>query len=589
VTNNNIGLGLLAAVLGILALLVFLRSRRLERLVTQRDAELSAATEQAASAKKHFDSEVARLNEQAKSAAAAAQTLVDQHIAELRAESERIRLHYSDEARKARESLSALLQKTTLELEAVRKYGPLVDAEAKARDELGEAIKVATALKVEARALIDGANAAADDERRQATSRANEIRHQAETLLAQATRDAGRLVAEATSKAEKIGGDAYVALREKESLEQALTAIRNVVDGYGDRYIIPTRSLLDDLAADFGHTEAGQALQLAREQTLRMVEHGQAAECEYAESKRRETAIRFVIDAFNGKTDAILTRTKHDNYGTLEQEIRDAYSLVNLNGDAFRKAQILPAFLEARLAELKWGVAAQALRAKEREEQRRIKEQIREEERARREYEKAMHDAQEEEEVIRNAMKRARAEVEHSTAEERAKYEAELAKLTEQLSEAEARNQRAISMAQQTRSGHVYVVSNSGSFGSETVKIGMTRRLEPFDRIKELGDASVPFEFDVHAMIYSDDAPTLEALLHAEFDDLRINKVNFRKEFFRVPLERIRGFVATKKLDASFTMLAEAREWRESQAIERMTPEERQKYHLQGEEREHSD
>jgi hypothetical protein len=313
-----------------------------------------------------------------------------------------------------------------------------------------------------------------------------------------------------------------------------------------------------------------------------MVELGQAAACDYAESSRRETAIRFVTDAFNGKSDAILTRVKNDNRGTLDQEIRDAYSGVNLNGQAFRNARILPAYLEARLAELKWAVITQELRVREREEQRRIKERIREEERARREYEKAMRDAQEEEALIKKAMERARSEVEHASMEERAKYEAELQKLSSQLAEAEAKNQRAVSMAQQTRAGHVYIVSNSGSFGSEVLKIGMTRRLEPFDRIKELGDASVPFEFDVHAMIYSDDAPELEALLHAEFDDLRINKVNFRKEFFKVPLERVRKLVAEKRLDASFTLLAEAREWKESQAIERMTPEERAKYHLQG-------
>jgi hypothetical protein len=133
----------------------------------------------------------------------------------------------------------------------------------------------------------------------------------------------------------------------------ALVAIRNVVDGYGDRYVIPTRSILDDLASDFGHTEAGQALGLAREQSKRMVEEGHAATCDYTETKRRETAIRFVIGAFNGRVDAILSRSKHDNLGTLTQEIRDAFALVNLDGTAFRNARILPEFLNARLEELR--------------------------------------------------------------------------------------------------------------------------------------------------------------------------------------------------------------------------------------------
>ena len=126
-------------------------------------------------------------------------------------------------------------------------------------------------------------------------------------------------------------------------------------------------------------------------------------------------------------------------------------------------------------------------------------------------------------------------------------------------------------------------ISNVGSFGDEVFKIGMTRRLVPEDRVRELGDASVPFSFDVHAMIPSDDAPALENFLHNEFDDLRINMVNSRKEFFRVPLERVRTLIIGKGIEASFTMLAAAREYRESQVLSKMSPVEREKYFLQRE------
>jgi hypothetical protein len=135
-------------------------------------------------------------------------------------------------------------------------------------------------------------------------------------------------------------------------------------------------------------------------------------------------------------------------------------------------------------------------------------------------------------------------------------------------------------MAQQTRAGNVYVVSNVGSFGDDVVKIGLTRRLIPQDRIRELGDASVPFEFDVHAMIQSADAPTLERELHAHFEECRVNKVNYRKEFFRAPLHAIREFVAARQLEATFTMAADAHEYRESVALAKMTPEERERYHI---------
>ena len=112
------------------------------------------------------------------------------------------------------------------------------------------------------------------------------------------------------------------------------------------------------------------------------------------------------------------------------------------------------------------------------------------------------------------------------------------------LAEAHAASERARAMAEMTRSGYVYIISNVGSFGEDVVKIGLTRRLDPDDRVRELGDASVPFSFDTHAMIYSDAAPALEFALHKEFADRRINMSNFRKEFFRVSLDEVEEAVA---------------------------------------------
>jgi hypothetical protein len=556
------------------------KSQRLRDEVADRKAEITSLREQTEANRQHYEAETNRRQAESQAAISNAQQLIDQHLAELKQESERIREHYDAEARKAQEAAESLLSKTLQELEPLRKYESLRDAETEIKRVLADAITEATSLRKDAQTLLEQSRTAAAEERSKATQRAREIRDQADTILNQATRDAGRIVEEANKRAEQIGGDAYVALRDKQLLEQAVKAIHNVIEGYGDRYIIPTRSLLDDLAADFGHTEAGEALESAREHSRRMVEQGEAAACDYVEANRKETAIRFVIDAFNGRVDAILTRTKHDNYGTLEQEIRDAFSLVNLNGQAFRNARILPAYLDSRLMELKWAVVVQELRLKEREEQRRIQEQIREEEKVRREQERAIKEAQAKEEAIKDALEKARLEADLATVQERTKFDAQIAELTQRLAEAEAAKQREISMAQLTRAGNVYIISNIGSFGEEVFKVGMTRRRDPMDRIWELGDASVPFDFDVHAMIYSEDAPALERMLHEEFDDLRINKVNYRKEFFRLPLGRIKNFVSAKGLNAAFTMLADAHEFRETQALERMTPEQREKYHI---------
>lgn len=143
---------------------------------------------------------------------------------------------------------------------------------------------------------------------------------------------------------------------------------------------------------------------------------------------------------------------------------------------------------------------------------------------------------------------------------------ARIAELERALNEAHAKTERARAMAEMTKSGYVYIISNVGSFGEDVVKIGLTRRLEPDDRVRELGDASVPFGFDTHAMIYSDEAPALETALHSEFADRRINMSNMRKEFFRVSLEEVEEAVQRLSPEASFFKDREAQEWHETLA-----------------------
>ena len=122
-------------------------------------------------------------------------------------------------------------------------------------------------------------------------------------------------------------------------------------------------------------------------------------------------------------------------------------------------------------------------------------------------------------------------------------------------------------MAQQTKRGHVYIISNIGSFGENVYKIGMTRRLEPLDRVKELGDASVPFHFDIHAMIFSEEAPTLENELHKAFANKKVNMVNYRKEFFKVTLDEIEQKTKEIGLGTEFLRLPEANEYKETLAM----------------------
>jgi F0F1-type ATP synthase membrane subunit b/b' len=532
---------------GALAITYFLK-RRVEGTV-------AAARQQAVSAQQQRDAAIAN-----------AQAAYEQKVAELDAEAERIRAQYEAEARKIADEANSRVA----ELEPLRGYAALKDAETEVQKILADAVAEATALRQEAKKLLDQTQEAAGEERIRARQRVKEIGEQADALLTQATRDAGRIVADAEKRAEQIGGDAYTALRDKQLLEQAAAAMRNVIEGYGDRYIIPTHSVLDDLAIEFGYDAAGASLKSAREQSRRMVEQGEAAACDYVEANRREIAIRFVIDAFNGRVDAILSRAKHDNYGTLEQEIRDAFSLVNFNGHAFRNARILPSYLDARLAELKWAVVVQELARKQREEQRYLKERLRDEEKARKEYEEKMRQAAKEEELKKRAVEEAEQRFASATTEQKAHYEQELQKLRQELADA---TQRALTIAQQTKKGHVYIISNVGSFGEGVYKIGQTRRPEPQDRVDELGDASVPFEFDIHALIESENAPALEHKLHKQLLALQVNKINSRKEFFRVSLADIHQEIEKLNEGEDFTIKvwsekAIATEYRDSLDIE---------------------
>lgn len=488
-----------------------------------------------------------------------------------------------------------VIAKLELENKALSQFRAILDAKAEAERIVSEATRRATEAETAAALLRQQASSSAEaaiataqreahdivakaqEEAKALRARANQLSSDAtakvESIISSANQEAATILEQANKRGEEIAGSAFEAVKDAEKFKNIATAMKNLIDGYGDQYVIPSRSLLDELADDYAFTQAGEELKNARDRSRMMVKNGNAAGCDYVEPHRRETAIRFVTDAFNGKVDSILSRTKNDNAGVLEQEIRDAFTMVNFNGSAFRNARILDAYLQSRLAELKWGSTVQELKLRDKEEQRRIKEQIREEEKAQREFERSMREAAKEEEYLRKAMEKIQAQVERASVEQKQRYEAQLAEVTQKLHQAEERGKRALSMAQQTRMGHVYVISNVGSFGDDVLKIGLTRRLEPLDRVRELGDASVPFGFDVHAMIFSENAPALETSLHKHFLTSQINKVNPRKEFFRVAVSSVRSELEKLGIKAQWTLAAEAREYRESLAIERTLKE----------------
>lgn len=443
------------------------------------------------------------------------------------------------------------------ELEKLKKYEKIIDVE-------NEVLQMRNSVATEVENLRATAKSEADKIRESAKDKEKK----SDQALSDASDSAKRIILEAEQKAEEIAGNAIEAKKNAELYSETAKAMKNIIEGYGDRYLIPAATLIDGLAEEYGHTQAGEDLKKVRSKVKQAIKDETAATCKYAEENRRQTAINFVLDAFNGKVDSILSDVKAENYGTLAQKIKDAFQTVNFNGRAFRDAEINREYLELRLEELRLASLVQALKDKDREEQRALREQIREEEKAKKEYERAIRDAEKEEAMLNKALEKARKEIESATEAKRVELEAMVAELQAKIQTQEAEKQRAISMAQITKSGYVYVISNIGSFGENVYKIGMTRRYQPQDRIDELGDASVPFDFDVHAMFRADDAPALEKSLHKKFVMSQINKVNARKEFFRIELSDIRKCIEELGISAKWTMAAEAREYHESKKIE---------------------
>ncbi|HAS0729455.1 DUF4041 domain-containing protein [Enterobacter hormaechei] len=266
-----------------------------------------------------------------------------------------------------------------------------------------------------------------------------------------------------------------------------------------------------------------------------------------AEGKKMTTrAINLTARAFNGECDAPIANCTFKNWSVMHDRIQAAFNKINALNEV-NDVHISREYLRLKLKELDLVHSYKMKKQSEKEEQREIRAQMAEERKAQQEIERAIREAEAEEVRAQKALDKARKEMESKlaqlTTEQAEKYQSKIDELRDALTEAELKGQKALSMAQQTKRGHVYIISNVGSFGEDVFKIGMTRRLDPQDRVDELGSASVPFLFDVHAMIHSEDAPALENALHQHFDAKRTNLVNRRKEFFNVSLKEIKSAV----------------------------------------------
>lgn len=275
--------------------------------------------------------------------------------------------------------------------------------------------------------------------------------------------------------------------------------------------------------------------------------------------------IKLVIRSFNNEADACVANVKFDNVELGEKRILKSFEACNRLGKIM-SVEISGIYLDLKLDELYLAHEFQIKKQEEKEEAKRAREELREQQKLEQEIRSAREKIAKERKHFTAAMRDLQARLEQAQSnEERSALLVKLAEIEASRSELESEEKLIDYREQNAKAGYVYVISNLGAFGEGVYKIGMTRRLEPMDRVDELGDASVPFWFDVHAMVFSNNAPALEAKLHDHFASGRLNKVNGRKEFFRADIAEIERIIR-ENYDAvvEVTHEAAAEQYRES-------------------------
>ncbi len=264
-----------------------------------------------------------------------------------------------------------------------------------------------------------------------------------------------------------------------------------------------------------------------------------------------------MLRTYNIEADNCVRTVRAHTVDSAKKRLEKTREAIVKNGGTMGVA-IDESFHALRLEELQLTADHQLRVEQEKEDAREERQRQREEAKAQEEFKRRKKDLLKEQAHYQSLLERSRANGDEAGLLEARERLAEIAESIEEVEE----------MAANTRVGYVYVISNVGAFGDRVVKIGLTRREDPMQRVYELGSASVPFKFDVHALVFSQDAVALETALHREFDQRRVNRVNRRREFFRVSLAEVRAAlerVGTNHV-VEFRELAEAPEWRQSRA-----------------------
>ncbi len=369
------------------------------------------------------------------------------------------------------------------------------------------------------------------------------------------TKSADERVKESEKQIEKIQDQKSELQKELDILNQEVLCKMTSIDSYSDLKSDEVKNKL--------------SLLQAREDELVKADKALIVTNISSQKKIVDSQKKQILRCFNGETASIIGSVTASNVDSIRTKLQRSYDALNkiFSVDG---VQISQDYFSMKLEEMSLVYAYMIKIEEEKEQKKAIREQMLEEEKVRREIEREKQKIEKEETQFSNEVKKLMAYMQKSKDDvERQLYIDKIQELEEKLKGLAADKENVLEREQNTRAGFVYIISNIGSFGEDVYKIGMTRRLDPMDRINELGSASVPFSFDVHALIFSEDAPSLETLLHHHFQSQQVNKVNSRKEFFKVDLEEIKKLVIENhNATVQFVDIPEATEYRETLRIE---------------------
>lgn len=251
---------------------------------------------------------------------------------------------------------------------------------------------------------------------------------------------------------------------------------------------------------------------------------------------------KLLLRAFNSECDEIIGKVKYNNYDASVKKMERSFNAIAKLGVTM-SVSIISNYYDLKIQELRLALEYQIQKQREKEEKAELRAQQREEARLQKELKEQRKNIDKERKHYEQALSNINKQLSSSSDEDTEDLNKKKEEIIQSLSDIDTKIKNIDYREANQKAGYVYVISNIGSFGEGIYKIGMTRRLNPQERVDELGDASVPFKFDVHAMIFSEDAPALEAKLHKAFEDRKLNLVNQRREFFKVSLDEIKDVV----------------------------------------------